>query len=335
MPWHCTYQATRITMKEAMKAHNQVLASIISTLYRSLGMELVLRMAKSFLPGYDINRSMGFPPSVPVPAQAAAQRVVMDLYDAGFLLELVEWLVRADSQGVMGKQISVIGLEDIVDSMSDSGYLLDQESGLFYEDPRRQRTRGWGRLKAGQEYPITLLKLDIVRNSRLVRGNSKAGIQSAYDMLRESVRRIAEKRRGRMWLWEGDGGIAAFHYAHPAMSAVLCGMEILNDLSVYNLTDNPLDRDLLVRVAVHAGFVHYTDDAASLLREECVKELCEIEEGWTAPGSMSVSASIAPHIDGIIKDTLRPLDIDSPRELLGYSLGLAESACKAPKGRQA
>lgn len=318
-----------------MRAHKQVIDSIINTLYRSLGMELVLRMAKSFIPGYDVNRSMGFPPSVPVPAQEAAQRVVLDLCDAGYLLELVEWLVRADGQGIMGKQIPVIGLEDIVDSMADSGYLLDQESGLFYEDPRRQRTPSWGRLKVGQEYPITLLKMDIVRNSRLVRGNSRSGIQSAYDQLRESTRRIAEKRRGRIWLWEGDGGIVAFHYAHPAMSAVLSGMELLNDLAVYNLTGNPLDRDIQVRVAVHAGFVHYTEDSASLLREECVKEVTEIEERWTPPGSMAVSASIAPHVDGIIKDSLRPLDVDSPRELLGYSLVLAEPALKAPKGRPA
>ncbi len=317
-----------------MRAKSPVVADVIKTLYRSLGMEMALRMARSLIEGYNISQRMGFPPSVPVPAQDAVNRMVLDLFEEGLFLELVEWLVRADRQGFMGKRYPIVGIEEIIQGMELEGYLLDPESGLFYEDPRRHRTPGWGRLKPGEEYSITLLRLDIVLNSRLVRGNDRGDIERAYDSLRDMVRRIVEKRRGRVWLWEGDGGMAAFHYGHPNMSAVLCGMEILNELLVYNMTANPLNRDMQIRAAAHAGFIRYTEDLSELQRSEIVKETVEIESGWTRPDSLSVSASIAPHVDGIIKDCLLPAEGDCPREILCYRIR-PRAAARPARGRGA
>jgi hypothetical protein len=286
-----------------MKTKSPVVADVISTLYRSLGMEMTLRMARSLIEGYNINERMGFPPSVPVPVQDAANRVVMDLYDAGLFLELVEWLVKVDHHGFMGKQLPIVGIDEIIEGVKADGYLLDSESGTFYEDSRKQRTRGWGRLRAGNEYPITLLHFDIARNSSLVRANA------AQD-------------------WQGDGGLAAFQYGHPNMSAVLCGIELLDELCVFNITENPLDREILVRTAVHAGFIRYTEVQTDLMRDEVVKEIEEIEHEYTPINSLSVSATVAPYIDGVIKDCFMPIDVSSPWQILCYSI-----ACKSPGNR--
>jgi class 3 adenylate cyclase len=204
--------------------------------------------------------------------------------------------------------------------MEQEGYLLDPESELFFEDPRRQRTPSWGRLKDGVEYPITLLRIDIVNNTRIVRVNGAEDVGAAYERMREIFQRIVEKRRGRVWLWEGDGGMAAFQYGHPNMSATLCGMEFMNEMLLYNLYANPLDKPIQLRAAAHAGFMCFNQDTAELLREELVKETVEIESRYTAPNSFSISASIAPHVDGIIKDCFASPMEYCPREILSYSI---------------
>jgi hypothetical protein len=311
-----------------MKTKSPVVADVISTLYRSLGMEMTLRMARSLIEGYNINERMGFPPSVPVPVQDAANRVVMDLYDAGLFLELVEWLVKVDHHGFMGKQLPIVGIDEIIEGVKADGYLLDSESGTFYEDSRKQRTRGWGRLRAGNEYPITLLHFDIARNSSLVRANAAQDVERVYETLRSLFTWIVEKRRGRVWDWQGDGGLAAFQYGHPNMSAVLCGIELLDELCVFNITENPLDREILVRTAVHAGFIRYTEVQTDLMRDEVVKEIEEIEHEYTPINSLSVSATVAPYIDGVIKDCFMPIDVSSPWQILCYSI-----ACKSPGNR--
>lgn len=303
-----------------MRLKSPVVLNVTRTLYLSLGMELSLRLARSFVEGYDVNRRMGFPPSVPVPVQDAVNRIVLDLIEADLFIELVEWLVRTDRHGYMGKQYAVAGIDEILNGMEQEGYLLDPESESFYEDPRKQRTPSWGRLKAGFEYPITLLRIDIANNTRIVRANDPQEVAAAYEYLRELFQRIAEKRRGRVWLWEGDGGMAAFHYGHPNMSATLCGMEFMNELLLYNLQANPLDKPIQLRAAAHAGFMRYSENPAELLREELVKETVEIESRYTTPDSFSISASIAPHVDGIVKDCFMPPQEYCPREILSYSI---------------
>lgn len=303
-----------------MRQKSPLVLNVTRTLYLSLGMELSLRVARSLVEGYDINRRMGFPPSVPVPVQDAVNRIVLDLFDAGLFIELVEWLVQADRHGYKGKQYPIAGIDEIINGMEQEGYLLDPESELFYEDPRRQRTPGWGRLKTGVEYPITLLRVDMVNNSRIVRANGSEEVRISYERIRELFQRIVEKRRGRVWIWEGDGGMAAFQYAHPNMSASLCGMEFMNEMLLYNLYANPLDKAIQIRAAAHAGFMRFSENPAELLHEELVKETIEIESRYTAPDCFSISASIAPHVDGIIKDCfVSPKEYFS-REILSYSI---------------
>jgi hypothetical protein len=283
-------------------------------------MELSLRVARSLVEGYDINQRMGFPPSVPVPVQDAVNRIVPDLIEAGLFIELVEWLVRVDRHGYRGKQYPIAGIDEIIIGMEQEGYLLDPESELFYEDPRSQRTPSWGRLKAGVEYPITLLRIDIVNNTRIVRANGAEEVRIAYERIRELFQRIVEKRRGRIWIWEGDGGLAAFQYGHPNMSATLCGMEFMNEMLLYNLCSNPLDKAIQLRAAAHAGFIRFSENTAELLHEELVKETVEIESRYTAPDCFSISASIAPQVDGIIKDCFVPPKEYYSREILSYAI---------------
>lgn len=303
-----------------MRQKSPVVLNVTRTLYLSLGMELSLRVARSLVEGYDINQRMGFPPSVPVPVQDAVNRIVLDLIEANLFIELVEWLVRTDRHGYKGKQYPIAGIDEIINGMEQDGYLLDPESELFYEDPRRQRTAGWGRLKEGVEYPITLLRVDIVNSTRIVRANDAEDVGVAYERMRELFQRIVEKRRGRVWLWEGDGGMAAFQYAHPNMSATLCGMEFMNEMLLYNLYANPLDKPIQLRAAAHAGFMCFSQDTAELLHEELVKETIEIESRYTAPNCFSISASIAPHVDGIVKDCFAPPVEYCPREILSYTI---------------
>ncbi|MGD9939789.1 MAG: hypothetical protein AB7T74_08330 [Clostridia bacterium] len=309
-----------------MRLKSPLVLNVTRTLYLSLGMELSLRVARSLVVGYDINQRMGFPPSVPVPVQDAVNRIVLDLIEADLFIELVEWLVHADRHGYKGKQYPIAGIDEIIKGVEQEGYLLDPESELFYEDPRRQRTSSWGRLKAGVEYPITLLRIDIVNNTRIVRANDAGDVGTAYERFREIFQGIIEKRRGRVWLWEGDGGMAAFQYAHPNMSATLCGMEFMNEMMLYNLYANPLDKPIQLRAAAHAGFLRYSNNAAELLHEELVKETIEIESCYTRPDSFSISASIAPHVDGIIKDCFIPPKEYYSREILSYTIKTRQSA---------
>lgn len=301
-----------------MKIKNQVLSAIAFTLSHSLGLKLTLRLAKEFIPDYNINERTGYPPSMPIPPLDAARAVARDLANAGFLLEMIEWLIKIQRYGFMGEKYEIAGLPGIILAIRDSGYELDEETQIFFENPKINKTLSWGRLREGVQYPLTFIKIDIVNNSSLVRENAKSKIEGVYKDFFNNLYEIIEKRNGRIWLCEGDGLIAAFYYSHPATSAVLSGIEILNKLKIFNISENTLDRDLDVRIAVHSGHIPYTEEVSLFLKAETIRELNQIEQKWTPTGTMVISAAIALHIESILLETMYRLKTNSSRELLAY-----------------
>ena len=111
---------------------------------------------------------------------------------------------------------------------------------------------GWGTLEIGKTYEFALLRVDIAGNSRLVRRYPRSRIKTVYGSVKDLVTRLVEKREGRIWGWEGDGGLAAFYFIDKTIQATLCGMEILHELFLYNLLGKGLPEPVLVRLAVHA-----------------------------------------------------------------------------------
>ena len=179
-----------------MKVKSQVLSVIANAIAHSFSLKLTLNLATDFIPSYNIHERLGYPPSMPVQPLDAAQRVVRDLYDAGFLFEMIEWIANVNKFGYMGQKYPVAGFPGIILAIRDSGYLFDEASQSFFENPNIQKTRSWGRLLEGKQYTVTLLKLDIVSNSSLVRENEKKDIDSAYKIFFENVRELIEKRNG-------------------------------------------------------------------------------------------------------------------------------------------
>lgn len=78
-----------------------------------------------------------------------------------------------------------------------------------------------GVLRNGSDYVISMLRLDIVGNTELVRKYSKTLIESTYSDLRQIVEMASDRRNGRIWSWEGDGGIIAFYFGNRNKFAAL------------------------------------------------------------------------------------------------------------------
>lgn len=102
---------------------------------------------------------------------------------------------------------------------------------------------------------------------------------------------MGEKRNGRIWNWEGDGGLAAFYFSQKNNSAVLSAMEIIHELFIYNMVGCRMDERLKVRIAVHSGpcqYRHNFEDISS----DTIKKIVEIEFKYTKPDSVTFSSSV-------------------------------------------
>ncbi|MFW5718309.1 MAG: hypothetical protein ACOC0E_12790, partial [Spirochaetota bacterium] len=134
---------------------------------------------------------------------------------------------------------------------------------------------------------------------------------------------VVEKRNGRLWGWEGDGGVAAFTFEEQNQRATLSGIEFLNELFLYNITDCPLDDGLHVRVTVHNGPCEY-DENGTELKVDTLKRLWEIDSKHGASDTMIVTDAVYPSLERLVASRLRPVDVADDQGFYTYAVRFAD-----------
>ena len=303
-----------------MKVAARLSSLFVSALSQSLSVELMQRVARMVIADYDIYERSGFPATIPMPRADAARHILKDFSQEDQLLKLIEALIQVTTQGNMGREVRMPLLPRIIAEIEDQGFRYSSEKGMFVEAGERERTMGWGTLREGKTYEFALLRVDIAGNSELVRRYTKAQVEAVYSMLRDMVTRFVEKREGRIWSWEGDGGLAAFYFIDKTIQATLCGMEIVHDLFLYNLLGRTLPEPLNLRLAVHAGpcrFLRSAKEAAG----ETIRRIELLESAYTQPGCLTVSPGVFTDLGSKLSPLFAPVPGPDNGTLFRYALG--------------
>jgi class 3 adenylate cyclase len=290
----------------AVKVQARLATLFISALSQSMPVDLMQKVARVVIEGYDIYERSGFPAAIPMPRADAARHILKDFVGEGYFLKLVEALLEMTSRGDMGRDVKIPLLPRIVAEIEDQGYRYSPEKGVFVEAGGRERTMGWGTLREGRTYEFALLRFDIAGNSGLVRRYPRALVTAAYDDVRNLVTTLVEKRDGRVWDIEGDGGLAAFYFADKTIQATLCGMELIHELFLYNLLDRELPEPVLLRLAVHAGPCRLTSSAKESAGDT-IRRVELLESGYTCPGCLTVSPGVFTDLGSKLSPLFAPV----------------------------
>ena len=303
-----------------MKKKNVNSSLCRKSLQESLPIDTMIRFAQLANPEYNIYRRTGLKEGLPISKQYAAHRIVEDMILDGYYVDFVETLVQVSTKGFMGRRYLLKGLEDIVESLMDEGYTFDEVSGHFFENQEERVSPNWGRLREGDERRMTLLRLDIVGNSALVKNNPRSKIEQAYNDLRDIVDQVVTKRLGRLWSWEGDGALAAFLFGSMEKTVIYAGMEILHELFFYNRLRNPLDSPIDLRLGAHIGQIWYSNNEMERLKNETIKEAM-LYEGVAAKNSLSVSYNLYITMDQQTLNLFSAEKTDRNRKYRLYKIG--------------
>jgi hypothetical protein len=302
-----------------MISHAALENMVIRALSHSLATETQIKITRKIMPGYDIYQRSGFPQNIPIPRADAARQILSDVVQEGLLLKLIESLIDLHYNEGMGREIRIQFLDRIISEVEAQGYIYNPSQRIFVEAAYREKTMGWGTLQEGSTYEFSLLRADIVGNTKLLKNHPPEMVKGYFDVVRELIKRSAEKRDGRIWSWEGDGGIAAFYFRDKNIQAILCGMEIIHELFLFNLLQSQLPEPLAVRLAVHAGpckFLASEKDTAS----ETIRRVELIECKFTQPNSLTVSPGVYTDLGGKLSPFFTPIEGPENSPLYRYTL---------------
>jgi class 3 adenylate cyclase len=276
-------------------------------------------VARRLFDNYDLYDRTGFPKNLSIPNRNAAGQIVGDIRDSGRFLEFVTLLIEFHERGLKGRKYRIPYLREIVGEMMKEGLIYDETTKLFFEDPRLRKSKNWGVLREQVEYLFTFLRVDIVGNTDLVRRNDERAVKESYQDLRGIVQGIVERRNGRVWNWEGDGGIAAFHFSNKDNHAALSAMEIMNELYLYNLMGCRLNDPLSVRIAVHSGPCEYRERFEEI-NSDTIRAVWELESKFTKPDTVSFSGMVYRSLSPLIVELLSPINDDPDNICYRYEL---------------
>ena len=294
-----------------MKLKHSLISVTQKALSESFGVEMMVTLARHLIPNYDIYERTGFPVNIPIPSRDAAAQISRDMALLELFPAFVNLLIQIATTGYMGRRYQIQSLRDIIREMRNNGLIYDQVNNTFVEDVTIAKTRNWGVLRNGSDYVITLLRLDIVGNTELVRKYPKNVIESTYADLRQIVETASDRRNGRIWSWEGDGGLVAFYFGNRNKYAVFCGIEIVNRLFMYNLKQCRLEAPLKVRTAIHNSACQYTDNPESMKKMEIVRKVTEAESKFTKPNTLTITDSVHLSLPSTVTERFEKNAFDS------------------------
>ncbi len=289
-------------------------------LIESMDVRSMRHLAKRIIKDYDLQKRSGFPESFAIPSIDAAKQIVGDIISEKLFLQLIQNLIHMDQEGFMGRKIRISYLNDILKEIYNSGFIFDSDNQMFIENSRIQRTRNWGALQEGTSYTLAFLAIDIIGNTRIVQNYSREIVETTYTELKYIVQNAIDKRNGRFWMWEGDGGVVAFFFGNKNNNATLSALEIYNNLFLYNRTICKLTQPLEVRISVHSGVCEYTEQNNTFKKLEVMKTINEMEKKYSKPESICISYPVRMMLDGFIADQFSPLGLNNTSKYYRYKM---------------
>lgn len=282
-----------------MRVKTRLKNLVVRGLTQSMDVKTMSHVARRILDNYDVHDRSGYPRSVPIPNQDAARQIVEDMIAHQQFLPFISLLIEVNRTGFVGRKYRIPRMKDILLEVMEAGYSYDSESGVFVENAGQRRTPNWGVLLDGHSYALAFLVVDIVQNSELVRTHDKETIARLYRDVRKLMQRVVEKRDGRLWLWEGDGGLAAFHMGDINVSAVHSAMEMQHELFLYNHLWSSIEEHVQVRMSVHSGQVEYREQLEAI-ESPVLEKAQRVESQVAAAGELAITEMVYDSVDPLV-----------------------------------
>jgi class 3 adenylate cyclase len=207
--------------------------------------------------------------------------------------DLIRLLAELDNNQVLGSTLKLDGFDYFLQQLTSWGYFYDYSKRKVLPIKKEaSELQNWGAFKDGKAYPITIISVDIVSNSELVKKYGAKTMKKVYTNLWKFFKRSLAYTDGRIWTWAGDGGILAFAFKDHVERSVLFAVEIQRTLALFNMDkSNPISDPIHLRMGIHTGKLTYHNDTGQIV-SEVINLAAHLEKQKTEPGGITITKDV-------------------------------------------
>lgn len=285
----------------------RLLLEELSMTFKTEELQLFIRLIDN---NFDLHKLTGFLPNITIPRKDAAKAVVDYFFETKRVIHLLNLIIYTSKNGFKGEIIEFNGIQSILREMEECGYIYDNDlKKVVILEKKQEKRNDWGFLEENKVYNFCFASVDICGNSKLVRKYDNSLIKETYKNYKKLVTNTVEARNGRIWSWEGDGGLFVFHLDDFVKDTILSSIEILSSMIIFNATANLVGEDIKIRIGINAGEAEYKRQTNSII-SDAIEKTRLIEKKYTKPGTISVSKHTALHLDSRIKNYLIETEVN-------------------------
>jgi class 3 adenylate cyclase len=247
---------------------------------------------------YSTHSVAGEDKHITISRHRGAQLLVEQAEMRGRIADLVKLIADLDGSHFQGRHLDVDGIEVFFNGLARAGMAYDaNHRRLYYNREEIQQLKNWASLRDGRTYEISVISLDIVGNSQLVRDNGARKMEQFYYELWRFLGKKITDYDGRIWSWAGDGGLMAFTFKGHVNRCVKCAIDIQISLPLFNISsENPLNERVALRIAANTGQLRFYSDTGRIV-SDVINYAVHLEKGGTAPGCVSLTERVAALTD--------------------------------------
>jgi class 3 adenylate cyclase len=210
----------------------------------------------------------------------------------------IKLLIELDDRIVLGKHLTINGIEFFLHHLALQGYTYDPRSRKILDCTHdRQELTNWGSLLDNKIYDIAVMSIDIVGNSKLVKRHGIRTMESFYYQFWRFLKDKLELYDGRLWSWAGDGGICAFTFKDHVDRAVLFAVDLQNGMSVFNMRPGkPIKENIETRIGIDCGKVKFFSNTGRIV-SDTVNYAAHLEKRSTDPGKITITEKVYRTLD--------------------------------------
>lgn len=241
-------------------------------------------------PQFDLRSISGFGNHVVIPKQTAAQIIIDYFKTESQILNFIATLYYFEGKGISGGIVTIKDKHKLEKFLFDNNLQYEPSLNKFIILQKEQKTEDWGFLEAGKEYRLAFMNIDVIGSSELIKTNVNLDIEATLRNFKNFIWGKIEKYNGRIWKWEGDGGLIAFLEESGVSGAIRSGLEILYSLPIFNLTKNFLraENQISIRFAIHYGRAEFLENV-SLIESEDIEITKKIEHHYGIPNCIVIT----------------------------------------------
>ncbi len=256
----------------------------------------------------DLYALTGYSSNTVIPVREAATQIVNYFHKTGKLVNLLNLYMSVALKGFRGEKVRFNNINMVMKESYECGFVYRKDLNKIVASESKVLRNDWGFLEEGKIYNFCFISIDICGNSKLVRKYPTDLINKTYQNYKNLVVSAIEKRNGRIWMWEGDGGIGAFHIKDPVNDAVLSSIDILTGMYIFNPTLNYLDEPINIRIAINSGEAKYKNDLTTI-HSDSLDRVRDVEKKHTLPMSISITKHTVKYVNKLIRERLVFKDI--------------------------